>query len=84
MAVIIVRVALALRGWITKKPQNIKVFKCKFATVILFGTMSETFRKIVRIVFELRALVWRWESRDVVPQQAFLSSANKSLSTHKN
>ena len=27
---------------------------------MLFGTMSECFRKIVRIVFELRALVWGW------------------------
>ena len=30
--------------------------KCKFVTVILFGTMSQSFRKIVQIVSELRAL----------------------------
>ena len=27
---------------------------------ILFGTMSENFRKIVRIVFELSVLMWGW------------------------
>ena len=50
--------------------------------------MSESFRKIVRIVFELRALAWGWDGdgRDVVPiSKLFLSidSDNISLSIHK-
>ena len=48
-----------LRGWITKKHQFF--FKYKFVTVILLGTMFESFKKIVRIVFELRALMWGWQ-----------------------
>ena len=48
---------LMLMGWITKKHQKFHFFKCKFVTVILFGTMRESFRKIICIVFELRALV---------------------------
>ena len=47
-----------LRGWITKKHQKFKQKKCKFITIILLGTMSKSFKKIVRIGFELRALVW--------------------------
>ena len=48
--------AVTLRGWITSKHQKITLFKCKFVTVILFGTIFESSRKIVSIV--LRALVW--------------------------
>ena len=54
--------------------KNIKKVKiCKFVTVILFGTMSESFRKIARIVFELRSLCGDGDGdgRDVVPKQAF-------------
>ena len=53
------------------------IFKYKFVTVILLGTMSESFRKIVRIVFELRALMWGW-------QECGIGSANISLSIHQN
>ena len=56
-----------LRGWITKTIKN-QIFQCRFVTVILFGTMSESFWKIVGIVLELRALVWGW---NVAPKQAF-------------
>ena len=48
-----------VRGWITKEHQKLKK-TCKFITIILFGTTSESFRKIVRRVFELRALLWGW------------------------
>ena len=59
--------------WITKKHQKFHFIKCKSVTVILFGTMSKSFRKIVRIVFELRVLVWGWGWRwqRLVPKQAF-------------
>ena len=50
-----------LRDWITKKYQKFPKKVCKFVTAILFGTMSESFKKIVRIAFELQALVWGWE-----------------------
>ena len=38
-----------------QKALKISIFECKFVTVILFGTISESFRKIVRIVFELHS-----------------------------
>ena len=51
-------------------------------TLILFGTLSEGFKKIVRIVFELCALVWDGNDGDVVPKKEFLSSANISISSN--
>ena len=46
---------------IRKVGKHQKCFYYKFVTVILFGTMPESFRKIVPIVFELRALVLGWQ-----------------------
>ena len=56
-----------------QKTSKISKKYSKFVTVLLFGTMAENFRKIIRIVFELRALVWGWDmnGRHVVPQQVF-------------
>ena len=52
-----------------KASKNSKKFRCKFITVTLFKTKSESFRKIARIVFELRALLrdGDGDGRDVVP-----------------
>ena len=49
-----------VKGLDHQKASTISKKECKFVTVILFGTMSESFREIVRKVFELSALVWGW------------------------
>ena len=53
-----------------QKASKISLNFFKFVAVILFGTMSESFGKIVRIVFELRA-GGDGGGGDMVPKQAF-------------
>ena len=53
------------KHWVTLRGMDhqkaLKKKKCKFVTVMLFGKMSESFRKIVWIVFERHPLVWGWQ-----------------------
>ena len=73
-----------------QKISNITKKLCKFVSVILFRTISESFMEIQRIVFELLAVVWGrgWEwQRYVVYTYAsnfFLVLINISLSIYKN
>ena len=42
-----------LKGLPNDKQQKVRFFLCKLVTLILFGTMSQNFMKIMAVVFEL-------------------------------
>ena len=69
-----------------KRIRNVKPKQSKFVTVVMFGTMSESVRKIVRIVlnYTLLSVEWGWRGRIEIPIcKHFISNANMSLSVHK-